>query len=55
MNVYEAYTKKLLDENIQERIEGFSSQGKDMAEKMFRAGFIAGILTFKSNHGEKKE
>lgn len=60
MNVYEAYTKKLLDENIQERIEGFASQGKDMAEKMFRAGFIAGILrkereiTFKSNQGEKK-
>lgn len=61
MNVYEAYMKKLLDENIQERIEGFSSQGKDMAEKMFRAGFIAGILqkereiTFKSNQkGEKK-
>ena len=61
MNVYEAYTKKILDDDIQEKIEGFSSQGKDIAEKMFRAGFIAGILqkergiTFRSNQGEKKE
>ena len=61
MNVYEAYTKKILDDDIQEKIEGFSSQGKDIAEKMFRARFIAGILqkergiTFRSNQGEKKE
>lgn len=57
MNVYEAYTKKILDDDIMEKIEGFSSQGKDMAEKMFRDGFLQKErgITFKSNQGEKKE
>lgn len=64
MNTYEKYITGVLDDDIQKKVENFSLQGKDMAEKMFRAGFMAGILILKTkrnvriykiNHGEKKE
>ena len=42
MTVYERYKKKKLPKKMQERAEGFSSQGHSSDEVIFRAGFYVG-------------
>jgi hypothetical protein len=41
-NLFEKWRDKELPEEIQEKTDGFSSQGKSYEEKIFRAGFHCG-------------
>ena len=42
MNLYEMFYKKQLPKDLQEKTEGFASQGKSTGEVLFRIGYYIG-------------